>query len=60
MFMNISAPGLDVGLKLGDAVDDRHGDDTSGLNASVPVACKGRSNQRYGRGTLSRHGRAWC
>ena len=47
VFMNIPAPGLDVGLKLGDAVDDGHGDNRpSGLNASAPVACKGRSNQR--------------
>ena len=47
VFMNIPAPGLDVGLKLGDAVDDGHGDNRlSGLNASAPVACKGRSTQR--------------
>ena len=46
VFMNIPAPGLDVGLKLGDAVDDGHGDNRlSGLNASAPVACKGRSTQ---------------
>ena len=33
MFMDIPAPGLDVGLQIGDAVDDGHGDfRTSGLS----------------------------
>ena len=27
MFMDIAAPGLDIGLQIGDAVDDGHGDD---------------------------------
>jgi len=27
MLMDIAAPGLDIGLQIGDAVDDGHGDD---------------------------------
>ena len=42
VFMNIPAPGLDVGLQFGDAVDDGHGDDRpSGLNASAPCSMQG-------------------
>src|SRR5436190_238280 len=36
VFMNIPSPGLDIGLQLGDAVDDGHGDNRlSWLNASA-------------------------
>ena len=46
VFMDIAAPGLDIGLQIGDAVDDGHGNSrTSVLNALSCLACKGRSTQ---------------
>ena len=46
VFMDIAAPGLDIGLQIGDAVDDGHGNSrTSVWNALSCLACKGRSTQ---------------
>ena len=42
VFMNIPAPGLDVGLQLGDAVDDGHGADRlSGFECFCPCSMQG-------------------
>ena len=47
MLMNIPAPGLDVGLKLGDAVDDGHGDDRlSGFERFCPCSMQGAVQSR--------------
>jgi hypothetical protein len=46
VFMDIAAPGLNIGLQIGDAVDDGHGNSgLKGWNAKASVACKGRSTQ---------------
>ena len=57
MFMDIAAPGLDVGLKIGDAIDDGHENSLlCGLNAAASVACKARSTQPSAAGRLSAAG----
>ncbi len=55
VFMNIPAPGLDVGLKLGDAVDDGHGDNRlSGFERFCPCSMQGAVQPTHPDGTPSR------
>jgi hypothetical protein len=44
MLMDVPAPGLDVGLQIGDAVDDGHGNLDCRFGCSVSLAREMRSN----------------
>ena len=51
VLMDVPAPGLDVGLQIGDAVDNGHGVSVFRVVCSNSVACKGRSTQQASRQT---------
>ncbi len=46
IFMDIAAPGLNIGLQIGDAVNDGHRVFSLGWNTLASVACKRRTTQQ--------------
>jgi hypothetical protein len=58
MFVDIPAPGLNIGLQIGDTVDDGHGKSSSRFVRCVLSSTRPRSAQHSPAIDRGRHGRA--